>query len=193
MDEVGPSIEESDRGPFYDSNFEHSDCEDGSSTASERGFVVDEELEDSEPDDVVSFKLPTDAFLYDFCHPPLPKDKKILEDELIKEEGIAGMENEADGPNFLLHTPDLVDDPVDRYWEDIVEALDIVDRNNHTLPSTRVLFTIVKRWEKNSLFRVQQWEKRRSRYLEFKAGNRLTGCKYLIGHDWKKSLTQFWN
>ncbi|KAL4581726.1 hypothetical protein LXL04_006253 [Taraxacum kok-saghyz] len=80
----------SDRGPMYDSDFEQSDFEDGSSTPSERGFVVDEELEDSDLDDVVSFKLPTDAFLYDLCHSPLPKDKKILEDELIKEEGIAG-------------------------------------------------------------------------------------------------------
>ncbi|KAL4567180.1 hypothetical protein LXL04_022755 [Taraxacum kok-saghyz] len=52
MDEAGPSIEEIDRGPMYDSDFEQSDFEDGSSTSSERGFVADEELEDSDPDDV---------------------------------------------------------------------------------------------------------------------------------------------
>ena len=98
---------------MYDSDFEQSDFEDGSSTSSERGFVVDEELEDSDPDDVVSFKLPTDAFLYDFCHPPLPKDKKILEDELIKEEGIGGRENEADAweddepRTFSVHDPSV--------------------------------------------------------------------------------------
>ncbi|KAL4582672.1 hypothetical protein LXL04_007230 [Taraxacum kok-saghyz] len=52
MDEAGSSIEESDSGPFYDSDFEQSDFEDGSLTASKRGFVVDEELEDSDPNNV---------------------------------------------------------------------------------------------------------------------------------------------
>ncbi|KAL4572776.1 hypothetical protein LXL04_019561 [Taraxacum kok-saghyz] len=42
---------------MYDSDFELSDFEDGSSTSSERGFVVDEELEDSDPDVELKFCL----------------------------------------------------------------------------------------------------------------------------------------
>ncbi|KAL4581654.1 hypothetical protein LXL04_006180 [Taraxacum kok-saghyz] len=90
MNEPQPS-DGMERGPYYDSDFEESDLELSESEESnyEMASVVDVDLDDCDAEENTNsqhFKVPVDAFLYDFCHPPVYNARENVDDEAIREE-----------------------------------------------------------------------------------------------------------
>ncbi|KAL4571792.1 hypothetical protein LXL04_018557 [Taraxacum kok-saghyz] len=114
MNEPQPS-DGMERGPYYDSDFEESDLELSEESEDERAFVVDADLDDCDAEENTNseqFKVPVDAFLYDFCHLPDYNARQNVDDEAIREEGHTDNERENEDEEaddhhseFSVHDP----------------------------------------------------------------------------------------
>ncbi|KAL4581754.1 hypothetical protein LXL04_006282 [Taraxacum kok-saghyz] len=114
MNEPQPS-DGMERGPYYDSDFEESDLELSEESEDERAFVVDADLDDCDAEENTNsqqFKVPVDAFFYDFCHLPIYNARQNVDDDAIREEGHTDNERENEDEEdddhhseFSVHDP----------------------------------------------------------------------------------------
>lgn len=90
-----------ERGPYYYSDFNESEFDSKLESKSERVFAVDEELNDYDADEYTSsqhFKVPFDAFLYDFYSFHVYNERENVDDKVTREKGHSNneMEDEED-------------------------------------------------------------------------------------------------